>query len=99
MADQKLSELAVLTSVSNDDLLYIVRSGVSKRITVSSVASTINVPKLVAASNTSVSLTLVATVPSTSTSTGTTGQLAYDSAYLYLCVATNTWKRSALTTW
>ena len=97
MADQKLSELAVLTSVSNDDLLYIVRSGVSKRITVSSVASTINVPKLVAASNTSVSLTLVATVPATSTSTGTTGQIAYDSSHLYLCVATNTWVRATLT--
>lgn len=97
MADQKLSELAALTSVSNDDLLYIVRSGVSKRITVSSVASTIKVPKLVAATNTSVSLTLVATVPATSTSTGTTGHLAYDSDYLYLCVDTNTWVRTALT--
>lgn len=97
MADQKLSELAALTSVSNDDLLYIVRSGVSKRITVSSVAASIKIPKLVAATDTSVSLTLVATVPATSTSTGTTGQLAYDSSYLYLCVATNTWVRATLT--
>lgn len=97
MADQKLSELAALTSVSNDDLLYIVRSGVSKRVTVSSLATTMKVPRLVAASNSSVSLTLVATVPETSTSTGTTGQLAYDSDYLYLCVDTDTWVRTNLT--
>jgi hypothetical protein len=27
------------------------------------------------------------------------GQITYDSSYLYLCVATNTWKRAALATW
>ena len=97
MADQKLSELPALTSVSNDDLLYIVRSGVSKRVTVSSLATTMKVPRLVAASNSSVSLTLVATVPETSTSTGTVGHIAYDSSYLYLCVDTNTWVRTNLT--
>lgn len=96
MADQKLSELAAITSVTNDDLLYIVRSGVSKRITVSSLAATVKIPKLVAATDTSVTLTLVATVPETSTSTGTTGQITYDSTHLYLCVDTNTWVRAAL---
>jgi hypothetical protein len=39
------------------------------------------------------------TAPSTASSTGTKGQIAYDSSYVYVCVATNTWKRSALTTW
>jgi hypothetical protein len=38
-------------------------------------------------------------VPATATSTGTTGQVAFDSNYIYYCVATNTWKRSPLTTW
>lgn len=38
------------------------------------------------------------TVPATATSTGTTGQLAEDGTYLYVCTATNTWKRTALTT-
>ena len=32
-----------------------------------------------------------------SNGTGTAGQLAYDSSYLYVCTATNTWKRIALT--
>ncbi len=38
-------------------------------------------------------------VPATSTSTGTTGQVAFDQNYIYYCVATDTWKRSALATW
>jgi hypothetical protein len=39
------------------------------------------------------------TVPSTATSTGTAGTIVYDSSYVYVCVATNTWKRAALSTW
>lgn len=40
-------------------------------------------------------------VPATATSTGTAGQLAADAAgtFLYVCVATNVWRRVALTTW
>lgn len=38
-------------------------------------------------------------VPATATSNGSVGQWAADSAYLYICVATNTWVRSALATW
>ena len=39
------------------------------------------------------------TVPATASSTGTAGQIAYDSNYVYVCVATDTWKRTALSTW
>lgn len=38
-------------------------------------------------------------VPATVTSTGTAGQLAYSSSYVYICVATNTWRRANLSTW
>jgi hypothetical protein len=38
-------------------------------------------------------------VPTTSTTTGTPGQYSYDANYFYVCVATNVWKRTALTTW
>lgn len=37
--------------------------------------------------------------PSTATSAGVAGQMAYDSSYLYVCVATNIWKRTALASW
>lgn len=38
-------------------------------------------------------------VPATSTSSGIAGQKAYDGTNLYVCVATNTWRRTALTAW
>ncbi len=37
--------------------------------------------------------------PSTASSAGTAGQAAYDGSYFYLCIATNTWIRGALSTW
>jgi hypothetical protein len=36
--------------------------------------------------------------PALSTSTGRAGEVRYDSAFIYVCVATNTWVRAALTT-
>ncbi len=38
-------------------------------------------------------------VPLTAAAAGTAGQVAYDAAYFYVCVATNTWVRTALATW
>ena len=37
--------------------------------------------------------------PGASGATGATGQLALDSDYLYVCIGTDTWKRTALTGW
>ena len=34
-------------------------------------------------------------VPATLTSSGTIGDIAYDANYLYMCTATNTWKKTA----
>ncbi len=38
-------------------------------------------------------------VPTLANSTGATGQITWDSDYLYVCVATNTWKRANLVAW
>jgi hypothetical protein len=42
---------------------------------------------------------ILSSLPQTKTavSTGTTGQICWDSDYIYVCTATNTWKRVALT--
>ena len=37
--------------------------------------------------------------PASATATGTTGDIVWDSGYIYVCVATNTWKRAEITTW
>lgn len=37
--------------------------------------------------------------PASSSAAGNFGDICWDANYLYICVATNTWKRSALATW
>ena len=39
------------------------------------------------------------TPPAASTAAGTQGDIAWDANYLYVCIATNTWKRTPLATW
>jgi hypothetical protein len=40
-----------------------------------------------------------AKTPASATATGTTGEIAWDANYIYVCTATNTWKRTAISTW
>lgn len=40
-----------------------------------------------------------ARTPASATATGTTGSVCWDADYIYICVAANTWKRSAIATW
>lgn len=37
--------------------------------------------------------------PTTASSNGTAGDIRYDADYVYICIATNTWKRAAIATW
>lgn len=39
------------------------------------------------------------TAPASATATGRTGEIRWDANFMYVCTATNTWKRSALATW
>jgi hypothetical protein len=40
-----------------------------------------------------------ARTPASATATGATGEICWDANYIYVCTATNTWKRSAISTW
>ena len=56
-------------------------------------SDTVNVPGILSAA------TLIETTthtPSSATDTGTTGQIAWDSGFIYVCIATNSWKRVAI---
>jgi hypothetical protein len=44
-------------------------------------------------------LNITTSTPSSPTSTGSAGDIAWDSDYIYICTATNTWKRLAISTW
>lgn len=87
MADSKLSDLSNITAVNLASLLYVVQGGVSKHTAVSSLVSSI------------ATHIWVPTPPATSTSTGSLGQVAFDTSNVYICVAANNWKKIALTSW
>ena len=40
-----------------------------------------------------------AQTPASATAAGEAGTVCWDADYVYICVATNTWKRAALSTW
>lgn len=44
-------------------------------------------------------LSALNTAPASSGATGTTGEIRIDANFIYLCIATNTWRRAALSTW
>ena len=37
--------------------------------------------------------------PASATATGITGTINWDSSYIYICTATNTWKRTSISSW
>jgi hypothetical protein len=39
------------------------------------------------------------TVPATTSTTGITGQVTFDTDHIYVCIGTNQWKRAALANW
>jgi hypothetical protein len=40
-----------------------------------------------------------AKTPASASATGTAGEICWDANYIYVCTATDTWKRSAISTW
>ncbi|MFY7884361.1 MAG: hypothetical protein ACOVOV_05890 [Dolichospermum sp.] len=44
-------------------------------------------------------LSALNTAPATATTTGTLGEIRIDASYIYICTATNSWKRVAIATW
>jgi hypothetical protein len=105
MADKKITELQTLVTLAFDDLFTVIDdpngSPVNKKVTA--------LTMFTGTPNTSISGTLTvdsdyinittSKTPASAGDTGATGDVAWDSDYLYVCVATNTWKRTPITTW
>lgn len=45
------------------------------------------------------SLKVATSTPASASAAGTAGTIAWDASYIYVCTATNTWKRVAIDTW
>ena len=58
-----------------------------------------NLSDLLDASAARTNLGLTNFTPLSASATGTTGEIKWDADFIYICVSTNTWKRSAITTW
>ena len=86
---KKISDLAVATTLSATDRVVVLVNPTStanvKTITTSNFANSVAAKFI---SN---------TVPTSNTSNGTPGQIAYNSNYIFICVANNTWGRASLT--
>lgn len=83
MAEIKVSNLAVATTLSANDRVVILAN-----------TNTTAVLKTITANNFN---KIIATPPTSNTSNGAAGQIAYDSANFYVCVANNKWGKVSLT--
>lgn len=90
MADnsKKVSELPTAANVAPTDRILVLRDPASNPSV-----------RMVNVSIFAANLQISNSVPATSSSNGTAGTFRYDSSYVYVCVANNTWKRAALSTW
>lgn len=106
MADSKISALTALTTPASEDLLVVIDdpSGTptSKKMTLQSLFGAVPANTVfsgtVSVSGDSVNVATAKT-PASASDTGTQGDVAWDADYIYVCVATNTWKRVAISTW
>lgn len=81
--DLKISELPPLTTTASADIVPIVKSADQQTYGI----TVQNLQKIATGT------------PASASATGEAGQVKYDSSYLYICTATNTWRRIAHSTW
>lgn len=102
---------SALTFANNPDF-FIERSDGTKRIKAANTGEVVlyhNDSEKLATESGGVAVTGVAdvdqlrvttpTVPASASATGTAGDIAWDADYIYVCVATDTWKRVLIATW
>lgn len=97
MANTKITGLSALNEKpATDDILAIVDvtgTDTTKKITVA------NLMKSDLTGN--VTGSVAGTIPASASAAGTAGTIAWDASldYIYVCTATNVWKRVAIATW
>jgi hypothetical protein len=89
---------------NNSEVSYILSSGLFKANKILVNTTTDNGVDAVQVPNGSVlakqyKLASLNTAPTSATATGTTGDIRYTADFIYVCIATNTWRRTPLTTW
>lgn len=85
---QKISNVNITTTLSSSDRVVVVSNA--------NTTANVNTITLANLANSMPAVAITNTFPSNSTSVGYKGQIAFDSSFIYVCVAANTWMRSAL---
>jgi ribose/xylose/arabinose/galactoside ABC-type transport system permease subunit len=107
--DNKLARIDELTNVGtlvSTDAILILRAGANVLANLDAIDNiVIGGTTPVAGSFSTLGVTTgqiniaTSSTPASATATGTTGDIAWDSDYIYVCVATDTWKRTSIQTW
>lgn len=97
MAQIQIPNLPVAISIDGTEELEIVQAGTSRRTTVGAISAFS--ASLSGPTGIDALLRLQGVAPASATAAGTTGDIRYDADYIYICTATNTWKRVAIATW
>lgn len=104
---RKVSAGPVSTGLSGSDTIVVIATANSitnnALVTVTNLFANTNVPHVTVGNNALSTANLVvrsvpANVPLSSGASGVQGQVVYDAGFVYICVATNSWKRAALST-
>lgn len=85
------------SNVTNHYGLYITHDG--KNYLGGNVGIKINAPSAALDVNDNKIRLRTAKTPASATDTGNTGDICWDANYIYICTATNQWKRAAISTW
>jgi hypothetical protein len=80
-----ITQLPVIDQAGNQVYFLVVDNKIAKRFSLNSLSNQLASNKIVS-------------TPAASDSTGNVGEIAYDNTYIYICVATNTWRRIAAST-
>lgn len=97
MAQIQIPNLPVAIAIDGTEELEIVQAGTSCRTTVGAI-STFSA-SLSGLTSIDALIRLQGFAPDSATAAGTAGDIRYDADYIYICTATNTWKRVAIATW
>jgi hypothetical protein len=83
MAEIKISNLAIATTLSANDRVVVLTNTNSTAILKTITANNFN--------------RIITTAPTSNTSNGVAGQIAYDNTSFYVCTANNKWGKVSLT--
>ena len=85
MSNVQIPNLPAAIALDGTEQVEIVQAGISSRGTATQLAQ--------------YARSYANSTPASASATGTAGTIVYDTSYLYVCIATDTWKRVAIATW